>query len=101
MSAEENSSIPPEPPEPSEPAPYTSESRHGIFEPGGSALEPARLQRHSKWFAPENFNVPWGWLDVAMLVPIAIALLFIFALMIIGCEIAFVHAQAGYLRAHM
>ena len=101
MSAEENSSTPPEPREPSEPAPYTSETPHGGFESGLPVPESMRMQPPSKWFPPENFNVPWGWLDVAMLVPIAMALIFIFALIIIGSEVAFFHARPGYLRAHM
>lgn len=101
MSAEENSPLPSDPREPSESAPYTPESPHSSFDLDEGAREPMRLQRLSKWLPPENFNVPWGWLDVVMLVPVAIALIFVFALIIIGCEVAFFHARANYLRVHM
>lgn len=101
MTAEENSPLSPEPREPSESAPYSSEPPPGGIEAVGDATNPIPSQRFSKWLPPESFDVPWGWLDVAMLVPIAIALLFVFALIIIGCEVAFFHARAGYLRVHM
>lgn len=101
MTAEENSPLSPEPREPSESAPYSSEPPPGGIESVGGATNPIPSQRFSKWLPPESFDVPWGWLDVAMLVPIAIALLFVFALIIIGCEVAFFHARAGYLRVHM
>jgi uncharacterized protein len=106
MSAEENSSPSPEPqesselsPDKSESAPYSSEpSPDGTFD---SQPVPPGIRLESKWLPPENYNVPWGWLDVVLIVPIALALLFVFALVIIGSEVAFAHARPSYLRAHM
>lgn len=101
MSAEENSSLSSEPQEPSEPAPHNSvPSPTGYFESHPTPGPPS-LQPESKWFPPENYNVPWGWLDVALIVPIALALLFVFALVMIGSEVAFLHVRPSYLRAHM
>lgn len=109
MSAEENSSPSPEPresselsPDKSESAPYSSEpSPDGTFESHPAPLEPPPFRPESKSLPPENYNVPWGWLDVVLIVPIALALLFVFALVIIGSEVAFAHAGPSYLRAHM
>lgn len=55
----------------------------------------------SKHFPPENYNVPWGWLDVVMIVPFAFAVIFVFALIIVGSEIAIFHAPGSYIRAHL
>lgn len=102
MSADENSSPSPQPLESSESAPRSSEpSPGGNFGRPLAALEPPPFRAESKWFPPENYNVPWDWLDVVLIVPIALALLFLFALVIIGSEVAFGHARPSYLRAHL
>ncbi|MGH9718310.1 MAG: lysostaphin resistance A-like protein [Candidatus Acidiferrales bacterium] len=102
MSADENSSLSPEPRESSEPAPNSLElpPNGGSEQPPG-APQPANLQPPSKWFPPENFNVPWTWLDVAIIVPFAFGVILVFALIIIGTEIAIFHAPASYIRAHL
>ncbi|MGH9737260.1 MAG: lysostaphin resistance A-like protein [Candidatus Acidiferrales bacterium] len=103
MGAEENSSLPEEQREASEPAPQLSETlTGGNSEPAiAPGFDPIPLQPHSKWLPPENYNVPWGWLDVVLIVPIALAMIFVIALVIIGSEIAFFHARPSYLREHM
>lgn len=102
MSAEENTSLAPEPREPSEPATHSSEPQSG-GESGPRPIlqEPTQGRRPSNWFPSENYNVPWGWLDVVMIVPFAFAVIFIFALIIVGCEVALFHAQGSYIRAHL
>ncbi len=102
MSTDDTSSFPPEPPDPSEPAPQSSEPPPGgLSEPGPGAPEPASFHLPSKRFPPENFNVPWSWVDVAIIVPFAFGVILIFALIIIGSEIAIFHASASYIRAHL
>jgi membrane protease YdiL (CAAX protease family) len=105
MSADENSSLPPEPQEPSEPAPHNPEPPIAEeAEPGtsASAPDPIRLQRPSKWFPPENFNVPWGWLDVFLILPlVGLILMIVFALIIVASAVVILHPPAGYIRAHL
>lgn len=102
MSADENSSLPPEPRESSEPAPQSPEPPPADdFQPGAAAPEQTSFQRSSKWFPPENFNVPWTWLDVFVIIPFAIAAIFAFAFIIIVSEVAFFHASISYIRAHL
>jgi CAAX protease family protein len=102
MSADENSSLPGEPAAPSEPGPHTPEHPpSGVPEPAIGAPEPMPLQSSSKWIPQENFNVPWGWLDVALIVPIVIALMFLLALVIVGAEVVILHRPASYIRAHL
>ncbi len=102
MSAEDNSSLSPEPHDPSEPASPNSEPPPaGHFEPLPVTPGPAPRRSDSKWFPPENYNVPWNWLDVVLIVPIALAMLFVVALVILGSEVAFFHARPSYLRQHM
>lgn len=104
MSAEENSSLSPEQQEPSTPAPQSSEILAGVDpESAISAAgpEPVPSQPHSGWLPPENYSVPWGWLDVALIVPIALAMIFVIALVIIACEVALFHSRASYLREHV
>jgi membrane protease YdiL (CAAX protease family) len=101
MSADDNSSLAPEPREPSEPAPHSSEPLTGGSELGPGAPEPTNFQPPSKRFPFESFNVPWTWLDVAVIVPFAFAVIFVFALIIIGSEIVVFQAPASYVRAHL
>jgi len=102
MNAEENSSLAPEPRESSEPASHPSEPQFSTGlgpEPLGPG--PTDGPQPSKRFPPENYNVPWGWLDVVMIVPFAFAVIFVFALIIVGAEIAIFHAPGSYIRAHL
>jgi membrane protease YdiL (CAAX protease family) len=104
MSAEENSSLSRESQEPSASAPYGPAPPDGSQsepKPDGGLPGPVQIQPESKWLPPENYNVPWGWLDVVMIIPIAIALIFAISLVIVGSEIAVFHAPVSYLRAHM
>jgi membrane protease YdiL (CAAX protease family) len=101
MSADDNSSLLPESQEPSEPAPHSSEPLTGGSEPDPGAPEPTNLQPPSKRFPFESFSVPWTWLDVAVIVPFAFAVIFVFALILIGSEIVIFREPASYIRAHL
>jgi membrane protease YdiL (CAAX protease family) len=101
MSADDNSSLLPESQEPSEPAPHSSELLTGGPEPDPGAPEPTNLQPPSKRFPFESFSVPWTWLDVAVIVPFAFAVIFVFALILIGSEIVIFREPASYIRAHL
>lgn len=103
MSAEDNSSLSPDPRETSEPATLSSApppaSGPGPYLGAPEALTP--VPPPSKRFPPESFNVPWGWLDVAMIVPFAFGVILVFALVIIGAEVVLFHSPAPYIRAHL
>jgi membrane protease YdiL (CAAX protease family) len=101
MSADDNSSLSPEPRETSEQAPDSSEPLTGGSEPGPNAPEPANFQPPSNRFPFESFNVPWTWLDVAVIVPFAFGVIFVFALILIGFEIVIFQAPASYVRGHL
>jgi len=102
MSAEENSSLAPEPRDSSEPASSPSEPLSGgEFGPRPELPGPVDGRPPSKWFPAESYNVPWGWLDIVMIVPFAFAVIFVFALVIVGCEVAIFHAPGSYIRAHL
>jgi CAAX protease family protein len=102
MSAEENSSSLPEPREPSESAPYSSEpSPGGNFEPRSVPPGPPSFHPQSKWLPPENYNVPWGWLDVLLLLPVVgFGLLIVFAAVIVAFAAAVFHVPLSHIRTH-
>jgi membrane protease YdiL (CAAX protease family) len=105
MSADENSSLPPpEPPEPHEFPPANSELPQGSeFQPSPAPPRPGPvdMQPQSKWLPPENFNVPWGWLDVLVVLPLVmIGLIFVFGLIVSAATVGLLHVPAAYLRAH-
>ncbi|MGH9689472.1 MAG: lysostaphin resistance A-like protein [Candidatus Acidiferrales bacterium] len=104
MSAEENSSLPPEQRKASEPEPQLSETlTGGDSEPaiGAPGPDPIPLQPHSKWLPPENYNVPWGWLDVFLILPlVGFVLILVFGLIVVGAEMAIWHPPPGYIYAH-
>ncbi len=102
MSAEENSSPAPEPREPSEPVPHGSElPSGGNFEPRFSPPGPPPFRSESKWLPPENYHVPWGWLDVLVLLPIiGLGLLILFAVIITAVAVAVFHIPLNHIREH-
>jgi membrane protease YdiL (CAAX protease family) len=103
MSAEDNSLPPGEPRESTEPAPQTPETPPDIdSQLSFSAPGPTGWQPGSKWLPSENFNVPWGWLDVFLILPlVGVVLIIAFALMIASATVALFHAPISYIRAHL
>jgi CAAX protease family protein len=91
MSVDEHSYLPAEPPEPE---PHSSEPP-----PSGSPA-PVHLQDSSRWFPPEDFRVPWNWVDVALIVPFAIGAMFLIALLILG-GLALFRLTPSHLRRSM
>jgi CAAX protease family protein len=102
MSAEENSPLSPEPRDLSEPAPHSSElSPGGTLEPQSAPPGPPPFRPASKWFPPENYHVPWDWLDVLLLLPlVGFVLIIVFAVIIIAVAAAAFHMPFSHIRAH-
>jgi len=102
MSAEDNSSLSPEPREPSEPAPHASEpSQVPGFEPRFAPPGPPPFPQESKWLPPESYNVPWGWLDVLVVLPIVgLGLMILFAVIITVVAVAAFHIPLNHIRDH-
>lgn len=102
MSAEENSSPLPEPLESSESAPHSSEPLPGVsFEPQSIAPGPPPFRPESKWLPPENYNVPWGWLDVFVLLPVVgLGLIILFAVIVVAVATAAFHVPLSHIRSH-
>lgn len=105
MSADENSSLPPpEPPEPAEFPHHISEPPpSGEFELSSAPPPPGPLdiQPQSKWLPPESFNVPWGWVDVFVILPlVGLGLIVIFGLIVSAATVALLHVPPVYIRAH-
>lgn len=63
---------------------------------------PALSSQSSRWLPPENFTVPWGWIDVFVILPlIGLALIVVFAVIIVGSDIILLHSSMSFVRAHV
>lgn len=102
MSAEYDSSLPPEPHETSPPAPRASELPLAPnFEPQSAPPGPPPFRPEPKWLPFENYQVPWGWLDVFVLLPVVgLGLMILFAAVIIAFAAAGLHIPLSHIRAH-
>jgi membrane protease YdiL (CAAX protease family) len=102
MSAEDNSSFPPESRDSTEPAPQSPEMPPSVSsEPILGATGPMDLPPGTTWLPPEHFDVPWGWLDVFVVLPlVGLALLITLAVIIVACTVALLHLPTTYVREH-
>lgn len=102
MSAQEDSSLSPEPLEPSQPArPSPELPLAGNFEPQSAPPVQPPFRPESKWLPPENYNVPWGWIDVFILLPVVgLGLIIIFAAIIVAIAAAALHIPLNHIREH-
>jgi len=100
MSAEENSSPSPERREPSEPSPYSSEPQlEADFASHSNPPEPPSFRPESKWFPPENYNVPWDWLDVLLFLPlVGFVLGILFGVIVVAVAVTAFHIPFSHLH---